>query len=166
MVECYETALILKDNISVMACSRQALPVVRTTADENLSARGGYVLYEPKQPRQLTLIATGSEVSLALKASEMLSEHGVSVAVVSMPCTELFDQQSQEYRNAVLGNTPCVIVEAGSSFGWARYLGKKGGDIVGVDTFGESGKGDEVLAHFGFTPEHVVDVCQSVLKQS
>ena len=166
MVECYETALILKDNISVMSCSRQALPVVRTMAGENLSARGGYVLYEPKQERQLTLIATGSEVSLALKAAERLAEQGVSVAVVSMPCTELFDQQNQEYRSAVLGNTPRVIIEAGSSFGWARYLGKKGGDIVAVDTFGESGKGEEVLAHFGFTPEHVVDVCQSILKQS
>lgn len=164
MVECYETALILKDNISVMSCSRQALPVVRKTADDNLSARGGYVLYEPQEERRLTLIATGSEVGLAMQAANMLKEQGIPVAVVSMPCTELFNQQPQTYQDAVLGDTPRVIVEAGSSFGWAQYLGEKGGEIVAVDTFGESGKGSEVLAHFGFTPEHVAEVCLSLLK--
>lgn len=164
MVECYETALILKDNISVMSCSRQALPVVRTTAEDNLSARGGYVLYEPQEERRLTLIATGSEVSLAMQAVNILKEQGIAVAVVSMPCMELFNQQPKDYRDTVLGTTPRVIVEAGSSFGWAQYLGEKGGEIIAVDTFGESGKGNEVLAHFGFTPEHVAEVCLSVLK--
>ena len=163
VAECYETALTLKNNISVLALSRQALPTVRRMATENGSARGGYVLSEAKKDRQITLIATGSEVSLALKAQEILAAQGVAAAVVSMPCVDLFEQQPDSYRRSVLGETPCVIIEAAATWGWNRLIGPAGGQIIGIDTFGLSGKGAEVLAHFGFTPEHVAQVALSLL---
>ena len=162
-VECYEAALMLKSSLSALVFSRQALPVVRSSADTNLSARGGYVLAEPTSARQVTLIATGSEVSLALKAKDILADKGIAAAVVSMPCVELFEQQPDAYRQAVLGNTPRIIVEAASTWGWDRYLGAKGGKIIGIDTFGASGKGDTVMAHFGFTPEAVVEAVLQTL---
>lgn len=163
--ECYEVALLLKNTISALAFSRQALPVVRTSIDENKSARGGYVLFEPFSPRQITLIATGSEVSLALKAKDILDRDGIAAAVVSMPCVELFLQQPSAYQQAVLGDTPRVIVEAASPLGWDRFIGPQGGRVIGIDTFGASGKGSAVLAHFGFTPEHVAEVATAVLQK-
>ena len=162
--ECYETALIFKDQVSAMALSRQSLPVVRTEATENKSSRGGYTLYEPKDKRDMTLIATGSEVSLALKAKDMLEKEGINAAVVSMPCVELFRQQSAEYQEDVLGDTPRIIIEAASTLGWHQFIGKHGGTVIGIDTFGASGKGAEVMAHFGFTPEHVAEVAKESLK--
>ena len=162
-VECYEMALMLKNSISALAFSRQALPVVRADVSENKSARGGYVLSEPVKKRQITLIATGSEVSLALKAKDLLEQEGVSCAVVSMPCVELFLQQPADYCASVLGNTPRIIIEAAATWGWDKFIGPKGGCIIGVDTFGASGKGSEVLAHFGFTPENIVKQALSYL---
>jgi len=163
-IECYETALIFKNQISALALSRQALPVIRTEAEENKSARGGYTLFEPRGKRQITLVATGSEVSLALKAKDILEKKGVKTAVVSMPCTELFRQQPITYQNTVLGNTPRVIIEAGSSLGWHQFIGQRGGTVIGIDTFGASGKGPKVMAHFGFTPEHIVKAAEKLLK--
>ena len=155
--ECYEVALLFQDKISMLALSRQGLPLLRQEVSENKSARGGYVISDASQKRQITLIATGSEVSLAVQAQKILAEKGISAAVVSMPCPELFLQQSSAYQKSVLGDTPRVIIEAASTLGWHRFLNDKGGTIIGIDTFGASGKGPEVMAHFGFTPEHVVD---------
>ena len=161
--ECYETALLFQDKISVLALSRQGLPVVRTNISENKSALGGYVISEAHKKRQVTLIATGSEVSLAIQAQSLLAEKGISAAVVSMPCPELFLVQSAEYQKTVLGDTPRVIIEAASPLGWYRFIGPKGGTVIGIDTFGASGKGEEVMAHFGFTPDHIVAEVQQLL---
>ena len=163
-IECYETALIFKNQVSALALSRQTLPIIRTEVEENKSARGGYILFEPERKRQITLIATGSEVSLALKAKDILEKKGIKTAVVSMPCVELFRQQPISYQDTVLGDTPRVIIEAGSSLGWYQFIGNKGGTVIGIDTFGASGKGPEVMAHFGFTPEHIVNAAEKLLK--
>lgn len=161
--ESYEVALGMRHMPSVMALSRQNLPVLRTDASENMTMRGGYVLVEPQTPRQATIIATGSEVSLAVEAMHLLEKKGVSVAVVSMPCVELFERQSLEYRQAVLGDMPRIIVEAASTWGWDRFLGETGA-ILGIDSFGASGKGGDVMTHFGFTPENVADLVLQFVK--
>ncbi|MDY6407181.1 MAG: transketolase [Pseudomonadota bacterium] len=165
-LECYETALLFKDKISILALSRQGLPVLRPDFSENKSALGGYVISDTNKPRQITLIATGSEVSLAIQAQKLLAEKGISVAVVSMPCAELFLQQSSAYQESVLGDTPRVVIEAASTLGWHRFIGSKGGTIIGIDTFGASGKGDEVMAHFGFTPDHIVDESRKLIDKT
>jgi transketolase len=102
------------------------------------------------------LIGTGSEVDVAVRAAAMLGEHGVRARVVSMPSWELFGQQDESYRERVLGpaGTPRVAVEAGTTLGWDRFVGENG-TIVGIDRYGASGPGAQVLAHFGFTPERV-----------
>lgn len=160
-VECYEEALRHKKTPSVIACSRQALPVLRCSATENLCAKGGYVLKEVKD-RQLTLIASGSEVSLAVKAADLLAEKGVRTAVVSMPCRELFEALPPSERQAVLGTAPRIIIEAGSSIGWDRFIGETG-VILSVDNFGASAPGGKLFEFFGFTPENIVNIAQELL---
>ena len=162
-VECYETMLQLKHSPSAIICSRQALPVLRTNVDENLSAKGGYIIKGSSSERDLTIIATGSEVSLAMQAAERLDEAGISVAVVSMPCREIFDRQSDEYQENVLGLAPRLIIEAASSVGWDRYIGSVGA-ILGIDTFGASGSGMQLFEHFGFTVENVVNIAEELLE--
>ena len=154
--ECYETALLFRDKVSALVFSRQGLPVLRTDISENKSARGGYVISDSDKERQITLIATGSEVSLAIQAQNLLVEKGISAVVVSMPCPELFLTQPMSYQQSVLGDTPRIIIEAATTLGWDRFLNAKKGTIIGIDTFGASGKGDAVMAHFGFTSEHIV----------
>ena len=154
--ECWGVAISQSDRPSVLALSRQGLPAVRleNTVD-NLCAKGGYVLSESDGPRQGTIIATGSEVSLALKAQNDLKQQGVSVAVVSMPCCELFDEQDNTYRASVLGAAPRVAVEAGITYGWERYVGDDG-HIVGMSSFGASAPAPELYEYFGITSEAVV----------
>ena len=127
--------------------------------------RGGYILEPPAdgaEPR-LVLMATGSEVALALDAAAMLRQQGVAVQVVSMPCTQVFDRQSVSYRNMVLPpGVPRLVIEAASSAPWYRYVGGCG-DVMGIDCFGESGTGVAVLAHFGFTMDHVLQRAQALL---
>ncbi len=162
--ECYEVALQRAETPSALVFARQATPTLRTDSSINLSARGGYVISEPSEPRQATIIATGTEVSLAIQAAEQLAEQGIAVAVVSMPCMELFERQPAAYRNEVLGAAPRLIVEAGSTFGWDRFLGEQGA-ILGIDSFGASGKGDDVQAHFGFTPENVARLVLQLVQE-
>lgn len=154
--ECYELALRRTAGPSAMVLSRQGLPTVRTTADENLSARGGYILAPADGACQITLIATGSEVALALQARDMLQAQGVGTTVVSLPCVELFEAQDSAYQSQVLGTAPRLVIEAAATWGWERFVGSSGGAVIGIDTFGASGKGPDVMAHFGFTPENVV----------
>ncbi|SCM76549.1 Transketolase [uncultured Pleomorphomonas sp.] len=156
--ECWEMALMRKDGPSSLIFSRQAVPAVRLAeSEENRSARGAYVLTEAEAgPRRVTLFATGSEVGLAVKARRLLETDGVGTAVVSMPCWEVFEEQDEDYRNAVLGKgTVCVAVEAAARIGWDRYIGPDGA-FVGMSTFGASGPLEEVFIHFGITAEHVV----------
>jgi transketolase len=153
--ECWQAALEHVHNPSVMALSRQNLPTVRTThSEENLSARGGYVLAEAEGDRQATILSTGSEISIAMAARDLLRKEGLRVAVVSLPCFELFDQQPSEYRRAVLGTAPRIAVEAASPFGWTRFVASED-DVVGMRSFGASGDYKEVYKHFGITAEAV-----------
>lgn len=161
--ECWGIAIAQSDRPSVLALSRQGLPAVRLTdTADNLCAKGGYVLSEADGPRQGTIIATGSEVSLALNAQSDLKQQGVSVAVVSMPCCDLFDEQDDAYRASVLGTAPRVAVEAGITYGWERYVGD-GGHIVGMSSFGASAPAPELYEHFGITSEAVVDAIKARL---
>ncbi|SAK88142.1 transketolase [Caballeronia pedi] len=156
--ECWMLAYERKTGPSTMVFARQALPLVRRTHDDaNLSARGGYVIADADgRPRRVTLIATGSEVAIALAAREQLQALGIATAVVSMPCCELFDEQDAPYRMSVLGvDSVRVVVEAAVRFGWDRYLGERDG-FVGMKGFGASGPAETLYEHFGITPAHVV----------
>jgi transketolase len=155
--ECWEIALEHRTGPSTLVFARQALPAVRTEATENLSRRGAYVLAEAEGGRRtVTLLATGSEVALALEARKMLQAAHISTAVVSMPCWERFDEQDDDYRAAVLGpGTVRVAVEAAVRFGWDQYLGETGG-FVGMSGFGASGPADVLYEHFGITAARIV----------
>jgi transketolase len=149
--ECWELALEHADTPSILALSRQGLPLLRTTQnDANLSAKGAYVLSEPEGGRDVTLIGTGSELMLAHEAASLLAGDGIKAAVVSMPCSELFEAQSESYRSAVLGKAPRVAVEAAVKFGWEKWLGPEG-MFIGMRGFGASAPANELYKHFGIT---------------
>ncbi|SIO14498.1 transketolase [Vannielia litorea] len=157
MAEAWELGLTHRTGPTSIICSRQPLAVVRQdTGTENRSAKGAYVLAEAEGARQATILATGSEVAVALKAREILAEDGIATAVVSMPCWELFEAQPRAYRDEVLGEAPRVAVEAAVRFGWDRYIGAEGA-FVGMDGFGASGDYADVFSHFGITPEAVAE---------
>ena len=153
--ECWELAVQRADGPAVLALSRQNLPALRTEAGENKSARGGYVLAEASGPRKATLIATGSEVQLAMSARETLEADGIPTAVVSLPCWELFALQDESYRDQVLGSAPRFGIEAALSFGWERWLGDNG-TFIGMTGFGASAPADDLFKHFGITAEATV----------
>jgi len=155
--ECWELALRHQDGPVSMVFARQSLPLVRQDATrENLTSRGAYVLHEAAcGMRQVTLLATGSEVLLAVQAREQLEAQGIATAVVSMPCWELFHQQDAAYRQHVLGQGVRIGIEAAVRQGWDAYLGLEGG-FVGMSGFGASGPADELYKLFGITPEAVV----------
>ena len=154
--ECWQIALQSKETPSVMALTRQGLAPTRTThSAENLSAKGGYIAADADGERKATIIATGSEVEIALAAREALQADGIGTAVVSMPCQELFDAQDEAYRQSVLGPENIrVAVEAAVKLGWDRYIGPKGG-FVGMDGFGASAPAGELYQHFGITASAV-----------
>ena len=122
---------------------------------ENLSGKGGYILRDCQGKRQVTLIATGSEVGLAVEAYEKLQAEGIQSVVVSMPSWELFDQQSKSYQQDVLGDNLRIGIEAACEFGWAKYLGDNG-IFIGMKSFGESAPAPELYQHFGITVDAVV----------
>ncbi len=158
-LECWELALETADRPSVIALSRQGVPQLRTAAREaNACARGGYVLSDAAgdgAAADATLIASGTELSLAAEAAETLAREGVTCRVVSMACLDRFDAQSAVYQDEVLGAAPVrVVVEAGVRQGWDRWL-RPGDAFVGMTGFGASGPGAEVFAHFGITAEAV-----------
>ncbi|MGI9475748.1 MAG: transketolase [Hyphomicrobiaceae bacterium] len=153
--ECWELAVTSQKTPSVLALTRQGVVNGRGAGDENLSARGGYVLSGAAADRDVTLIATGSEVGLALKAADALAEKGVKAAVVSMPCMELFRDQEADYRQQVLGDKPRIVVEAGVRTGWDEWM-QAGDAFVGMSSFGVSAPAGDAFAHFGITAEAVV----------
>lgn len=166
--ECWEMALSHATGPSSLVFARQVLPLVRTShTDENLSRRGAYVLHESAcGPRQVTLLATGSEVSLAVRARDMLEKQGVGTAVVSMPCWELFELQDVQYRRSVLQpGTVRVGIEAATRFGWDRYLGEEG-HFVGMKGFGASGPADTLYQHFGITADAMVKAAEKGLAKA
>jgi transketolase len=154
--ECWELALEARGVPAALALTRQSVPALRRDAGDNRSARGAYVLAEADGARQVTLLATGSEVGLAMQARDLLKQKGVAAAVVSMPCWELFDDQDASYRKGVLGSAPRVAVEAAASFGWERYVGADGA-VIGMPGFGASAPAEELFRHFGITAEKVVE---------
>ena len=166
-VESWALALANESGPSALALSRQNLPTLRTQhTEENLTAKGGYVLAEAAAgKREVTLMATGSEVSLALVARETLEAEGIGTAVVSLPCWELFDRQSEEYQDDVLGrHTVRIAIEAASPFGWERYTGLKG-VVIGMPGFGISAPAEQVYTHFGITAEAVVAAARKRLQE-
>ena len=160
--ESWELALATQTAPSALLLSRQNLPTVRTSSDVNLSARGAYVLSEADGPRDVTFLATGSEVTLALDAAKILRAEGKRVAVVSMPCWDLFEAQSSEYRAAVLGSAPRVGIEAASGFGWDRYIGEKGA-FIGMHSFGASAPIGDLYKLFGITAEAAVAAARKLI---
>ena len=154
--ECWQLALESTKTPSVLALTRQNVPTLRTEhTDENRCARGGYVLAEANGDRKATILATGSEVAIALAARDMLQAAGIPTAVVSMPCCELFDAQDAAYRATVLGNGARAAIEAGVGFGWAKY-GIAEDAFVGMTSFGASAPAEQLYEHFGITAEAVV----------
>jgi len=153
--ECWELAVRRSDGPSLLVLSRQPLQAWRTDTTENRTARGGYVLAEAEGPRQATIIATGSEVPIAMAAREKLAEDNIAVAVVSLPCWELFAQQDESYRAQVLGGATRIGIEAAGAFGWDQWLGPDG-TFIGMTGFGASASYEDLYVHFGITPEAVV----------
>ena len=161
--ECWALALAEAGRPSVLVLTRQGVPTLRRAPfTDNRSARGAYVLAEADGNRAVTLLATGSEVQIALEARDLLAGRGVAAAVVSMPCWELFEEQEDGYRAAVLGTAPRVAVEAAAPFGWTRYVAREA-DVVGMTTFGASAPGGALYPHFGLTAEAVADRAQAVI---
>jgi transketolase len=166
--ECWEAILDAPRQAALIALSRQPMPLLRRDASaENLCAKGAYVLLEAEGgPRKLTILATGSELHLAVEARARLQEEAVPVAVVSMPCRLLFEQQPAAYRRAVLGETGGrIAVEAGVEITWDRYLGFAG-RFVGMHEFGASGKIGDVYKKFDITTEAVVRAGREVVSQA
>ena len=162
--ECWAASLETSSTPSVLSLSRQGLPCLRTEhTDENLSSKGGYVLAEAEAKRDVTLIASGSEVEIAMEARDQLKAEGVSAAVVSMPCLDKFEEQSQDYRDQVTQlETPVVVVEAAIEQSWGKYLGRNG-KFVGMSTFGASAPANELYQHFGITTQNVVNAAKKII---
>jgi transketolase len=160
--ECWELALASTRTPSILALTRQAVPALRKGGSENLCAKGAYVLEDAQgAKRDVTILATGSEVGLAVEARERLAKDGVQAAVVSMPCWELFAAQPVGYRNMVLGAAPRIAVEAAVEFGWERWLGD-GGVFVGMKGFGASAPAPKLYEHFGITAAKVAEVAKKL----
>lgn len=154
--ECWQLSLEAKSTPSVLSLSRQGLPLLRLThTDENLSAKGGYELSAANIDAKVTLIATGSEVTIAMEAQKKLEAEGIGTRVVSMPCWELFDAQELSYKTETLGpGTVKIAVEAACSMGWQKYTGLEGG-FIGIDSFGASAPAEDLYKHFGITAEAI-----------
>ncbi|MBV9191140.1 MAG: transketolase, partial [Betaproteobacteria bacterium] len=162
-----ETAVAWREAIkhqkgpSALLLTRQNVQFLKHQ-DVSAAARGGYVLSDAAGARA-TIIATGSEVQLAVEAQKLLAAEGIPVRVVSMPSTSVFDRQDAGYRNTVLGTLPKVAVEAGVTDYWRKYVGLDGA-VIGIDRYGESAPAGELFKHFGFTPQRVAEAVRSILK--
>ena len=163
--EAWDCALRAQANPSVLCLSRQAVPTFREAGEANLVALGAYVVVEPEDGRDVTLIATGSEVSIALEAAGLLAEASVGAAVVSAPCFDLFRRQSREYQARVLGAVPRIGVEAAVEGDWARWLGDSG-EFVGMTGFGASAPAEVLYREFGITAKAVATAAQHCIAQS
>lgn len=164
--ECWQQALLTTNAPSLLALSRQNLPSLRHMLPlaENLCARGGYVLFEPPAPRHVTLIASGSEVNLAVQAAQTLADEGIAAAVVSMPCWSFFDAQPADYRWATLRpDLAQVTIEAGTTRGWGDYTGPYH-RCIGIDQFGASAPAAALYQHFNLTVDHIVTSARDLVQ--
>jgi transketolase len=163
--ECWEIALRSRNRPSILALTRQNLATVRTThTSDNLSAKGAYELLPADGKARVTLLATGSEVEIAVAARKLLADNGIGARIVSMPCWELFDAQTETYRESVLGpGTVKVAIEAAASFGWERYIGTKG-RFIGMQGFGASAPAKDLYKHFHITAEAAADAARALLE--
>jgi transketolase len=160
--ECWDIAIRRERGPTILALTRQAVANLRKTAGpENACARGAYVLTGPKAKRDVTLIATGSEVTLAAEAADLLAKDGLTAAVVSLPSFELFREQSESYRAEVLGEAPRIGIEAAVVQGWQEWLGP-GDAFVGLSGFGASAPGPAVYQHFGLTAQRIAERARSL----
>lgn len=161
--ECWEIAINTKQTPSALSLSRQNLATLDRPIDENLSSKGAYILREPDRQRDITLLATGSEVEIALEAAQKLSLHGKHAAVVSMPCWELFEMQPESYRKKILGSAPRIGIEAAIRLGWDRWIGENG-TFIGMHGFGASAPANELYQHFGITADSIVTEALALIK--
>jgi transketolase len=166
--EAWKAALMNTHGPTALILTRQDLPVIDRTQYASATGlhRGGYVLWESgKQPPDIILIGTGSEVHVTLQAAKKLASEGTHVRVISMPSWELFDSQSDDYRNSVLPPSVRlrVSVEAAAKIGWEHYVGLDG-KIIGLDHFGASAPGEILFEKFGITPEHVAAAAKELLQ--
>ena len=154
--ECWSLALQNTAGPSLVVLTRQKLPALRTThTDDNLCAMGGYEISPAEGEARVSLLATGSEVSVAVEAQQLLADEGVAARVVSIPCWELLEALDEEIRDQILGaDTVRVAVEAGMSYGWDRYVGSDGA-FVGMTSFGASAPAPDLFEHFGITAREV-----------
>ena len=158
----WESALSAK-NPTCLILSRQTLPLCEGSGKAAL--KGGYALSDCEGAPEVLLIASGSEVAPCLQAQAALREKGVNARVISMPCTEIFERQSAEYKESVLPAAvrARVCVEAGSPLGWYKYAGLDG-KVIGMESFGASAPAGELFKHYGFTAEHIAQTAESLLK--
>jgi len=163
--ECWQVALNAKTRPSVLALTRQGIPTVRTThTDENLCAKGAYVISETKSDAQAIVFASGSEVHLAIEAQEKLEKDGIHLRVVSVPSFEAFFAQDGDYIQSIVCNDlPKIAIEAASGFGWEKFVGSHG-NVICMNSFGDSAPADQLFKHFGITSEAIVDKVKSKLK--
>ena len=164
--EAWDCALRAETSPSILCLSRQALPTFRDgTAQGNQVALGAYVVGEPEGGRDVTLIATGSEVSIALQSAKLLADEGIRAAVVSAPCFDLFRKQPRDYQTKILGQAPRVGVEAAIEGDWARWLGEDG-EFVGMTGFGASAPAEVLYREFGITPAAVAGAVRRSIQRS
>tara|TARA_B100001741_G_C16337795_1_gene498092 strand:- start:11 stop:781 length:771 start_codon:yes stop_codon:yes gene_type:complete len=165
-LECWEIALKSKSNPSAIALSRQKLPYVSEhKSGENMCSKGAYILKGDKKNSKVSLIASGSEVEIALEAQEKLSSLNILSKVISVPCYDLFDKQKDDYKNEILGeNTFKISIEASSESGWKKVVGKDG-ITLGMSTFGKSGPYKEIYKLFNLTSDEIVKLVKRNIKE-
>lgn len=162
--ECWELAVQRKDGPSVMALTRQNVPALRDDASKNMCERGGYVIRAGKGADDIVLVASGSEVHIAVEAHEKLEKQNVSARVVSVPCFDVFMEQDEKYIRSVLGkDLPKIAIEAGIRQGWDALIGREGA-FIGMDDFGASAPGSDLFKHFGITSDAIVDAALAKVK--
>ena len=166
-LECWEIALKSKNTPSAIALSRQKVPYINPkSSKENICEKGAYTVNITSHDSNVTLIASGTEVELALKVQEKLKELNIHSKVVSMPCMELFDKQSEDYRKDILDeNSLIVTVEAGSIMSWQKIYIKGKGLNLGIDEFGESAPYKDIYRHFKLSEEDIINFIQKKLRE-